>query len=86
VKTITMYGGGGRGYAKWSNEESVGPDLWMVRGRELQKGDKGINESNGKQDGDTVQEKGTKRDEERKLRPRARPMWRVSGEMRERCL
>jgi hypothetical protein len=69
-----------------SNEESVGPDLWMVRGRELQKGDKGINESNGKQDGDTVQEKGTKRDEERKLRPRARPMWRVSGEMRERCL
>ena len=44
------------------------------RGDESCKRDMGINESNGKQDWNAVQEKGTKEDKERELRPGARPL------------
>lgn len=68
-----------------SSEESAGSDLRVTRGRELQKGIREINESNRKQDVNAMQEKGTKRDRERELRPRVWPLWRLSSEMHEWC-
>lgn len=81
ITITTAMVGIGRAMQYGSSEESAKFDLRMTRGRELQKGNKGNKRKRQKARRECYAGKGTKRDRERELWPRGRPLWRLGSEM-----